>query len=68
MIHVLLIRPLIQIARLLLIRAGGILQVSYVMTPVIDALLISTAKSFQPFETYVVEGNVCFIFLWSTCQ
>jgi len=32
------------------------------MTPVIDALLISTAKSFQSFETYVVEGNVCFDF------
>jgi len=29
-----------------LIRAGGILQASYVMPPVIDALLISTAKSF----------------------
>ena len=43
-------------------RAGGILQASYVMTPVIDALLISTAKSFQSFETYVVEGNVCFVF------
>jgi len=26
------------------------------------ALLISTAKSFQSFETYVVEGNVCFVF------
>jgi len=31
------------------------------MTLVIDALLISTAKSFQSFETYVVEGNVCFV-------
>jgi len=32
------------------------------MSPVIDALLIRTANSFQPFETYVVESNVCFMF------